>query len=71
MRGRGEGYWGSYIAHAHLNSGEDAEVVLREVAKGVHIKLHGVLLLLAAAARADHPMIFCKKFKVSKHKIAK
>ena len=64
MRGRGAGYWGSYVAHAHLDGGEDAEVVLGEVAKGVHVKLHGVLLLLpAAAARADHPMIFAKSSK--------
>ena len=40
------GFWGSYVAHAHLNGGEDAEVVLGEVAQGVHVKLHGVLPLL-------------------------
>ena len=61
MQGIGE----SYVAHAHLDGGEDAEVVLGEVAKGVHVKLHGVLLLLlllAAAARADL-MIFAKSWK--------
>jgi len=33
------------VAHAHLNGGEDAEVVPGEVAQGVHVELHGVLLL--------------------------
>jgi hypothetical protein len=33
------------------------------LAKGVHVKLHGVLLLLATAARADHPMILAKSSK--------
>jgi hypothetical protein len=28
MRGRGAGCWGSYVAHAHLDGGEDTEVVL-------------------------------------------
>lgn len=35
------------VAHAHLAGGEDAEVILGEVAEGVHVELHG--LLLAAA----------------------
>jgi hypothetical protein len=66
MRGHGAGYWGSYVAHAHLDGGEDAEVVLGEVAKGIHVKLHSVLLLLLAAAKADHRTMFfffffCKK----------
>jgi hypothetical protein len=60
----GAGYWGSYVAHAHLDDGEDAEVILGEVAKGVHVKLHGVLLLLlATAARVDYPMILAKSSK--------
>ena len=45
MRDWDAGFWGSYVAHAHLNGGEDAEVVLGEVAQGVHVELHGVLLL--------------------------
>ena len=61
MRGRGAGYWGSYVAHAHLDGGEDAEVVLGEVEKGVHVKLHGVLLLQQPVA--DQPMIFAKSSK--------
>ena len=46
------GFWGSYVAHAHLNGGEDAEVVLGEVAQGVHVELHGVLPLLLQPAEA-------------------
>lgn len=36
----------SYVTHAHLDGGEDAEVILGEVAERVHVKLHGLLLLL-------------------------
>lgn len=32
------------VAHAHLAGGEDAEVVLGEVAERVHVELHGALL---------------------------
>lgn len=36
----------TYVTHAHLDGGEDAEVILGEVAERVHVKLHGLLLLL-------------------------
>jgi hypothetical protein len=47
-RMRGWGVWvsGSYVAHAHLDGGEDAEVLLGEVAKCVHVKLHRLFLLV-------------------------
>lgn len=42
--------WGllrPYVAHAHLAGGEDAEVILGKVAEGVHVELHGLLLVAA------------------------
>lgn len=38
------------VAHAHLAGGEDAEVVLGEVAEGIHVELHVVLLAAAAGS---------------------
>lgn len=39
------------VAHAHLAGSEDAEVVLGEVAEGVHVELHGLLLAAADGRR--------------------
>lgn len=42
------------VAHAHLAGGEDAEVVLGEVAEGVDVELHSLVLAAAQGVGCWH-----------------